>query len=94
MSIFARVKRFIRRDPWSCEKVNRFIIDYLEREVDEETRVQFEAHLQECPNCGVFLEQYRSTLDAVGDLRDMELPPALIDRTVDFLRNHYDRRVQ
>jgi predicted anti-sigma-YlaC factor YlaD len=81
----------MRRDPWTCEKVNQFIIDYLEEEVDEQTREQFEAHLQNCPTCAVFLEQYRSTVDVVSDIKEIDIPPALVDRTLDFLRNHYPR---
>lgn len=92
MSIFAKIKQFTGRDKWTCEQVNQFIIDYLEREMDEKTRTQFEAHLQNCPNCAVFLEQYRSTVDIVKDLDSIEIPPALVDRTVDFLRKHYDCR--
>lgn len=78
-------------DCWTCEQVNQFIIAYLEGEMDEETHAEFAKHLADCPNCAIFLEQYRSTVGVVGEVNDVEIPPALVDRTLDFLRHHYGR---
>lgn len=89
MSIFDSTAMSTARH-WTCEQINQFIIDYLEGGMDEVTNVQFRNHLEECPNCEIFLEQYRSTVAVVGDESNVEIPPALIDRTVDFLRKHYD----
>lgn len=90
MIIFDRIKNFIRPKPLSCQQVNQFILDYLEGEMDEPTRVAFEAHLQNCPNCGSFLDQYRATTRLVQDAAEIDIPPAVIDRTIDFLRNRYE----
>lgn len=90
MSIFAKINRLFRREPLSCRQVNQFIVDYLEGDMDERTRIQFESHLHNCPNCTKFLDQYRETVYLVHDSDDVELPPELVDRTVDFLRNHYE----
>lgn len=86
MSIFDRIKDFIRPKPLSCQQVNRFILDYLEGEMEDQTRVTFEAHLRNCPNCGSFLDQYRATAQLVRDVDDVEIPPEMIERTVEFLR--------
>ncbi len=79
------------RKQGTCEQINQFIIDYLEGEMDESTHARFEAHLRSCPNCAIFIEQYRSTVAVVGEAKDVDVPPALVDRTIDFLRNHYHR---
>ena len=92
MSILDRIRDFVRPKPLSCQQVNQFILDYLEGEMDEPTRVAFQAHLQNCPNCGSFLEQYRTTARLVKDSDEIDIPPAVIDRTIDFLRSHYDGR--
>lgn len=91
MSIFARIKAFLRPEPLSCQQVNQFIVDYLEGTMDEPTRVAFESHLRHCPNCGPFLDQYRTTARLVRDADDIEVPPAVIERTIEFLRKRHER---
>lgn len=90
MSIFTKIKRFVRPRPLSCEEVNRFIMDFLDGEVDERTEVRFEAHLRNCPNCEAFLDQYRNTVHLVKDRDNVQIPDELVRRTIDFLQDHYD----
>ncbi len=90
MSILDKIKRFVRPKALSCQQVNQFILDYLDGETDERTRIAFEAHMRNCPNCGSFLDQYRATTHLVRDANDIEIPPAVIDRTIDFLRTRYE----
>lgn len=91
MNILNRLREFLRPRPLSCQQVNQFILDYLEGDMDEPTRVSFEAHMQNCPTCGSFLDQYRATTRLVRQADEITIPPAVIDRTIDFLRNRYDR---
>ena len=50
----------------TCQEVVELVTDYLERIVDDETRVEIEAHLALCPGCDEYLRQMRATLDALG----------------------------
>ena len=50
----------------TCQEVVELVTDYLEGALDDETRVEVEAHLALCPGCDEFLRQMRATLDAVG----------------------------
>lgn len=86
MSIFNKIVEFIRPKPLSCQQVNQFILDYLEGDMDDQTRVAFESHLQNCPNCAAFLDQYRSTTRLVREAEEIEVPPEVVDRTIEFLR--------
>lgn len=51
----------------NCKECTEFIQDYLTDELPATQRRVFEAHLELCPPCGVFLDHYRKTL-AIGKL--------------------------
>lgn len=93
MDIFEKISRFVRGKPLSCEQVNQFIIDYLEGKMDDRTRLMFESHLRQCANCGAFLDQYQSTVHVVRDAGSVDVPQEVVERTLDFLRNHYDSKL-
>jgi anti-sigma factor RsiW len=46
----------------TCREFAEFIADYLSGELPAETRAQFERHLVVCPNCAVYLSNYRDTI--------------------------------
>jgi anti-sigma factor RsiW len=50
----------------SCQEVVEIVTDYLEGQLDEETRTELEAHLALCPGCDLYLEQMRATIDELG----------------------------
>lgn len=90
MTIFAKIRELLapRRAP--CEQVNAFLADYVEGVIDPVTRERFEAHLRACPNCDVYLEQYRTTVDLVRVQQPAEPPEELVERTIAFLRTHWE----
>lgn len=51
-----------------CRRVVELVTDYLEGQLDESTRLEFEAHLALCSGCAEYLAQLRATLDAVGQI--------------------------
>ena len=76
----------------SCRQVSDFLARYLDDELDPPLRRRFERHLAMCANCTALLQQYRATVELVrrsgAELPD---PPAeLVERTLDFLRDHPD----
>jgi len=48
----------------TCRDCIVFLADYIADELPGESRETFEAHLDLCSNCRVFLDQYRQTIVA------------------------------
>jgi anti-sigma factor RsiW len=57
-----------------CIEVVELVSDYLDGELDPETRGRVEAHLALCPHCAVYVEQVRDTVRALNRLPADELP--------------------
>jgi anti-sigma factor RsiW len=52
----------------SCQELVELVTDYLEGALAPEERNRFERHLAGCDGCGVYLAQFRQTLDLTGRL--------------------------
>src|SRR5690606_36127448 len=88
MKLFSRRKR---HEHLCCRDVNEFLAVYVEDGLDDEVRTRFESHLGRCPQCAEYLAQYRTTMDMVHQTDEVPSPPdVLVDRTLEFLRRHYD----
>lgn len=87
MRLFDKIRQ-IFSPSLSCEQVNGFLADYLEGRLSPEIRRQFEAHMEMCPSCAPFLEQYRQTVRLVHDEGQVDVPPGLIEHTLHFLQEH------
>ena len=71
----------------SCEEVNRFLAEYIEGALDDETQTKFDRHLSHCKCCGSYLDDYRSTIEMAHDSEEVAIPPLLADHTIEFLRS-------
>jgi anti-sigma factor RsiW len=60
-----------------CNKIVRFLADYLEKHLDLATRQELDGHLARCPRCVTQLRTYESTVSLLRSLRDEDLPPDL-----------------
>ena len=60
-----------------CCRVVRFLAEYLEKQLEPQTRSELESHLQKCPRCVAQLRSYESTVTLLRSLRDDDLPPDL-----------------
>lgn len=72
------------RLPWSrrtrgmaCQELVEVITDYLEGTLPPADRARFEAHLQVCPHCNRYLEQFRLTIREAGRIKADELSEEL-----------------
>ncbi len=72
----------------SCEEVNMFLTEYLEGTLPEKTQQKFSAHLNKCPVCLPYIQQYKQTIQLVHDCSDVVIPEKLVEHTVHFLREH------
>jgi anti-sigma factor RsiW len=57
----------------SCREVVALVSAYLEERLSPAERDRFERHLAMCPPCGVYVEQLRETVQALGTLREETL---------------------
>ena len=89
MSILKRIRR---RMMLTCEDVNDFLAAYLDGDIPEDLRRRFDMHVARCSVCGAYLNQYRNTIELTRDsaFLDPEPPEALVEMTLEFLRNHWD----
>jgi len=64
----------------NCDTVREMLDPYLDAELPDTQRAEFEQHVQGCPNCTTELEDQRaiwSELDRLGTQSDVNAPPAL-----------------
>ena len=72
----------------SCVQVNDFILDYLEGRLPDETREKFEKHMETCPPCERYLEQYKQTVAIVSEIGKIDAPSDLAEHTMAFLKQN------
>jgi anti-sigma factor RsiW len=58
-----------------CIQVVELITDYLDGVLDAATAADVEAHLADCPGCGAYLDQIRTTVVALGHVPIDTLSP-------------------
>jgi anti-sigma factor RsiW len=69
----------------SCRELIDFLAAYLEGELEEPVRADFERHLSRCPSCVDYLASYRETVrlgkQACQPEADLptDVPPELVD---------------
>ena len=75
----------------TCQEFVELVTEYLEGALSPADRARFELHLADCPDCSVFLEQMRRTINAVGYLPEasitQEMRAELLTRFRDWVRN-------
>jgi anti-sigma factor RsiW len=62
-------------DEMACKELVEVVTEYLEGTFGEADRLRFEAHLEECPYCVEYVEQFRETVMATGELTLGSLAP-------------------
>jgi anti-sigma factor RsiW len=65
----------------NCREVSGFLHDYIEGELPEDVRSEFERHLDACTNCHEYLAQYRKTIErskALGRRDEPAIPEDLV----------------
>ena len=61
----------------SCQELVELVTAYLEGALPPGDRARFEAHLAECPDCEVHLEQVRTTIVITRATRNLEQRPEI-----------------
>ncbi len=69
-----------------CNEFVELVTAFLDGTLDPDTETRFIEHLAQCPGCETYLEQFRKTIDTLG-----ELPPeSLSDEARDRLLTAFD----
>lgn len=56
-----------------CQELVELVTDYLEDRLSPVDHARFEIHLAQCDACGIYLEQCRQTIRALGRLPEESL---------------------
>jgi anti-sigma factor RsiW len=67
----------------TCEEFVELVTAYLEGVLPEDVRETFDEHMALCPGCDRYLDQFRTTIDALGALPQESLSPPARDRLLD-----------
>jgi hypothetical protein len=73
----------------SCIEVWGYISDYVDNDVDPETKARLEFHLKRCKHCKAILDGTRNVVALVGDEKAFEFPEGLKER----LKNSLSQRI-
>jgi anti-sigma factor RsiW len=76
----------------TCRELIELVTAYFDAALPQEERQQFDAHLTDCPYCRIYLDQMRTTIRLLGDLREDTIDPqardALLARFRDWNMPH------
>jgi anti-sigma factor RsiW len=80
-------------DEMACNELVEAVTEYLEGTLREEDRQRLEAHLEECPYCVDYVEQFRETISATGELTLDSITPERRAELLEAFRGWRDRAV-
>ena len=61
----------------TCRELSEFLADYVAGELPTAVSAEFNGHLGRCPECHLFVEQYRVTVHLCCEAYEDTVPPAL-----------------
>ena len=64
----------------TCEEFVELVTAYLEGTLPEDDRRAFDEHMRLCPGCDRYLDQFRTTIELLGELPEESLPSPGRDR--------------
>jgi anti-sigma factor RsiW len=71
----------------TCQEVVELVTDYLETALPANETALFEQHLNFCDGCVWYVEQMRTTVATVGQIREEDIPPETKDRLMAAFRD-------
>ena len=82
----------MKHDEFTCRQIILdCLLEYEEGTMAEEDRRELERHFSDCPPCGQFLSTYRATGKTLKMLKPREIPPALAQTVLSFVRARRER---
>ncbi len=71
----------------TCQELVELVTDYLEEVLPIPQRVRFDAHLLECDDCPLYLEQIRTTIRVAGMFTEEKIAPAARNKLMLLFRD-------
>ncbi len=71
----------------TCREVVELVSDYLDESLPAEDTTLFEQHLNFCEGCVWYVDQLRATVEALGEIREEDVPPEARDRLMGAFRD-------
>jgi anti-sigma factor RsiW len=75
-----------------CDEFVELVTAYLDGALDPATEQQFVEHVALCEGCDRYLDQFRTTIEALGHLPEQSLDPDARDRLLAAFRGWPDER--
>lgn len=69
-----------------CRDIVDLLGEYLDGGLDAATTQALTAHMADCADCTAFIATYRCTVGTARELHEEDLPVALRERLLSFLR--------
>jgi anti-sigma factor RsiW len=73
-------------DHISCQEVVELVTDYLDQALPADEASLFEQHINFCDGCIWYVEQIKSTAEALGEVREEDISPEAKDRLMSAFR--------
>jgi hypothetical protein len=71
----------------SCQEVVELVSDYLEEALTADEAALFEQHLNFCEGCVWYVDQLRTTVETLGQIREEDLPEQTRERLMTAFRD-------
>ena len=76
----------LRRRAIVCRQAVELVTDYLEGVLPPRDRQRLKAHLDACPHCTEYFEQFRETIRVLGRIEPESLAPEVRDELIELYR--------
>lgn len=77
----------------SCPEMVELLTAYLESALSTADAARFDAHLELCPGCITYVDQFRETVEATGALGEEQVPHAAMAQLLHAFRDWRAPRV-
>ena len=71
----------------SCQEVVELVTDYLEGALPGDRTALFEQHLNFCEGCVWYVDELRTTVSRLGEIREEHVPPDTRERLLNAFRD-------
>ena len=78
----------------TCKQVLQELNDYLDPNIDSDTKIHLEAHVTQCPNCFVIVDTTKKTLQVYKGVEPQTIPEDVKTRLWDALEKKMAARRQ
>jgi hypothetical protein len=67
----------------NCQRFETLLTDYIEETMDQHVRGAVNAHLEDCPDCSLLVDEVRQLCTDLEHFPEVSVPPTLIDEIME-----------